>query len=153
MNYPDINIFKNIIVSPHDLYHVTNNKIEILNESFLGKKTFNHNNSALGFWCSTVPMYYKNFGVRCYKVILKNQEINKKCWIYEDFREYCFSAVFSREDYINLRNYLIEEGIDLLYIYDRNGFVNEVIIINYDCVSSLESTDFPDNKLIPLKVI
>lgn len=153
----DIKTFKKITFEEHDLYHVTNSEIENVDESVLEKETGNHPNSALGLWCSTVPKRYASFGKNCYKIILKkDRKINYKGWDYGEFFNYCCGrcesqdeeeriGIKTRKNYIELRDYLIKNNIDMIYIFDGNGSINEVIILNYECIESLiKSSDAPN---------
>lgn len=148
---------KEITFEEHDLYHVTNSEIENVDESVLEKETGNHPNSALGLWCSTVPKRYAGFGKNCYKIVFKNdRHINFKGWEYGNFVDYCrgkdnaedpekSKGIETRKDYIEVRNYLIKNNIDVIYITDRNKNVNEVIILNYECVEKLiKASDAPN---------
>lgn len=155
----DIKTLKEITFEEHDLYHVTNSEIQILDESMLEKETSNHPNSALGLWCSTVPKMYARFGKNCYKINFKNdREITYKGWDYEEFFDYCCGrcglpdeeqkkGVETRTEYIEVRNYLIKNNIDVIYIFDGNGNINEVIILNYECIESLiKTSDAPSRE-------
>lgn len=150
MKYIDLAFLKNISFEPHDLYHKTNAEIEKLDESFLKKETPWHTNGALGLWCSTFPEEKcHSFGNFCYKILFNNKVRVCKGWIYDDFYKYCCrdkDGPRTREDYIKVRKYLLENGIDLIYIIDSSRSINEVIILNYDCVLKVDKVDFGVNK-------
>lgn len=156
---------KDIEFEKHDLFHMTNSKINVLDDSFLSRDTDYHPNGALGFWCST-SSFSKifSFGENCYKVVFKKGlNINSKGWDFEDFCQYCRGkfnspihdlrkSVNTREEYIELRNYLIDNGIDLIYILEKD-FITEVILLNYNCVEKVVKVDKVLHKTFWIKEI
>lgn len=135
----------------HPLYHRTSAFISKLDEQFLQYETTWHNNGAIGLWCSTYPQMCRGFGDNCYLVKLK-PDVSRYGLSLEDLKKLSWERQ-TRQAYSDLRQHCLDTGIDVLYVVDRNPFVGEVIIVNYDKVQSLELVESPGDKDYRLEVI
>lgn len=126
------------------LYHRSNVEFSFPSEDVLTDKTNWHNNGALGLWCSTVPNMCKGFGRHCYEVEI----CDDACWVgwaYNDFYNIC-KRTESRQDYLLLRDVLLHNGIDVVFIVDASDEINEVIILNYKVISFSKVDSVPEDK-------
>lgn len=134
----------------HTLYHRTEAIIEKLDEKFLSVETKWHSNGSMGLWCSTLPHLCCNFGKNCYEVNLK-ESAKRVGWKFEEFVKFCENRL-DRFSYQDLREYCLASGIDVIYLVEWRPVINEVIVINYGAVESINLVDCPGDKTFYLHV-
>lgn len=155
MKKPDLTELRKIDFEDHLLFHVSPCEFERPQEEFLLINTRWHDNGALGLWCSTFPNMCSGFGKHVYKVI-PEVDINIFGWGYSDFKNFCIgnhlkhNDVKSRNEYIEIRKYLLNKNIDIIYIIDCTGFVGEVIFLNYNKIKIFEKVFFFRDEKIPV---
>lgn len=158
MKIPDFEEFYHLEIEDHSLYHVSSFNFDFPNKDFLPIETDYHNNGALGLWSSTQPILLQNFGAFSYKFNLSKDSIIIG-WEIGDFFDFCsgrnnfISGVETREEYIQIRNYLIEKGIDAIYILDNSECIKEVIVLNYEKIENFHLTNRAKDQQIPIKII
>lgn len=108
-----------------------------------------HTNSYLGLWSCTFPgkVGIKDnesslFGMNAYQITYK-ENVNTKLMKYSDFYRFCVDN-FTKEDYIKIRNELIESGYDVLAVIDTfyGGYhLGEIVTLNFDIIDKFEKCE------------
>lgn len=139
--------FENIKNNLDDLvsYHISPYKFdkpsyqEILDLRDSDKRN-THVNSYLGLWSSTYPQSYKSESKsNCYEIKFK-KNTNIKFINHSDFRRWCNTP--EKSYYINQRNMLIAENIDVIIVLDRLSGMKctlaEIITLNFNAIESFK---------------
>lgn len=156
MNIPDLEELYNIEIEEYELYHVSSSLFDFPDKNFLVKETNWHNNGALGLWASTKPKTCKGFGKFTYKFKL-NKNAKIVGWQIRDFYKFCNGekgkgGIEERKEYIQIRDYLVNKGIDVIYILDMSRCINEVIVLNYNTIKHFCLTEGCEDFSVPIEV-
>lgn len=147
--------FYDIRIPSHKLYHCSSKEFDRptyqdIDDARSWSQT--HHNSVLGLWCSTYPEMCRGFGPLTYECNI--QESAKLVGItYEQWFMLGTKIYRSHQSFINLRNYLLTTlNIDAIYITDASNLIGEVIVVNFDKLSSVLKVDNVSNKEYLLEV-
>lgn len=162
MRMPNFKEFYCLEIEEHKLYHVSPKLFNFSNKEVLGTETNWHTNGALGLWASTKPLLCSNFGKYTYEFSLRKDSVIVG-WDLSDFFYFCMGkanksgihtdAIETRDDYIETSNFLIEKGIDVIYILDTSNCINEVIILNYTKIDDFHLVNKYCDSSIPITVL
>lgn len=134
----NLNLF-NIETADHTLYHRSNKVFDRPDESMIidaRSWSDTHHNSVIGLWASTYPEMCASFGKLNYKLTIKP---GTTCLgiTYEQWFKLGTKVLYTHQEFSDLRfNLLKDNVVDILYIIDATNRVNEVIVVNFDCIES-----------------
>ena len=117
-------------------FHATNNEITELNYADLLDSITNHDNGALGLWCSFDHKWIGSFGRNIYRVTVEDA-----CTVDLSVDKLAkMSQTHSREDYTAMRDRWLREGYHVMRLIEADGHCAMFVLLDFDRATlSLES--------------
>ena len=112
-------------------YHATDHLYDKPNYERLLSNITNHDNGALGLWCSFETRWIKgSFGKHIYRVEIEGSSYNMPI---DELAGMC-QTCRSQEDYTHRRNELLQQGYDIIRIVEMDGSCDMFVVMNFDTV-------------------
>lgn len=112
-----------------------------------------HPNGQLGLWCAPFSAG-EGFGQYIYQVTIHGDAVKKAISLSDLYR--LTSELEEWEEFVPLKKFLYDNGIDILFVSDATERAGEIIVLNFDKIdiSLLEDNEpLPDNWNYPRLII
>jgi hypothetical protein len=113
-------------------YHNTDHIISDLNYDELYNNISNHDNGAMGLWCSVKDDWQKGFGKNTYKVEVTGEAYNMPV---NELQGLCYNDLKSgdrRPYYKKLRDDMLKRGFTHIRILERHRGVDMFIVCDFN---------------------